>query len=806
MCLAQDGGLVRYSPVLRSSPNLRIISNRNFESQRSFSVLNGVRYHNVVNRFSPSEYRVSAYPASVNQLDLSTLRVGNRKCELLNEWQTQIGMSVRNEFDGDLQEFGASVSVGVNAELMNRGESQLVNEFLTALNKRNDEAQPQTHTDTPPAGFLGPSRCKAKSRALGWPRPAKLFNTQSPHSLLNTLHSVTQNKLALQAPSSYINLSGYHDTISVRSVLQFGGSFVANCNRRNRGAQQLFDGQMVDNIINTIYRTIKRPAATPSYIANTHSVSHLIKSCRGDAQGSELRFGVDEVGLACRWLRSSMLAQIPFHCTQVALNNASRFNLTWDETLAYRQLVSCVRNRQLIVRKADKSSQLVLMDVAKYDAACQHLLDDTVNYEMIPFNLNRKCAALIKQIIIKYKRKKVITQTQADKLLVFNSSPRPRQFYGLPKTHKPRDKWLNNMPPIRPICGDVRSETAITGQLITKWLTPYFKLIPSFILNSFQLINLLKDLVLPDSAVFVVADVESLYPNIPIREAWNRICRATGTETLEQQFLLELLEIHLRHNYFEFNSKFYKQIKGIPMGRAWAPAVASLYLAEWEAEVFRSTGIEPLLYRRYIDDVIFIMRSNEEADTLIEAMQSLDTNIRITDIQRGHSVHYLDLLLTIQSGTTISWSLYQKPSDLKLLIDYKSGHSRRVKDNVILSQMIRFARLHKYQSQADMVIREFTLSMHMFRHVPQRSIRRIWNTFVSWRNRNFNFNTNSWIVVQKPTNTRKRLFIPVQSHTDVQQIRLLISAFCDLIPSTHIEGFNFVHLGAKSLLRVLFHY
>jgi hypothetical protein len=299
------------------------------------------------------------------------------------------------------------------------------------------------------------------------------------------------------------------------------------------------------------------------------------------------------------------------------------------------------------------------MNQADYDRAMVRMLSDTSNYEEITFNKKFLTAAKIKQIVKNYQGR-LITIEQAKNLLQFTTSPKTRLIYGLPKTHKPREKW-NIIPPLRPICPDIRTETAQTGKLIAYYLSPIMQHLPSYIKNSYDLVKTLSCLPpLPPAAVLLVADIDNLYPSLPIRESLDRVVnklhQVQGSTPLETEFITKLLEVQLENNCFTFGNKHYKQLKGIPMGKAWAPAVASIYLEKWESAIFVTTKIKPILYVRYIDDILCILQSRDEADLLIEHFNSTDSNIRLSEQCVATTVHFLDLYITIQ-GSNVTTTL-----------------------------------------------------------------------------------------------------------------------------------------------------
>jgi hypothetical protein len=159
-------------------------------------------------------------------------------------------------------------------------------------------------------------------------------------------------------------------------------------------------------------------------------------------------------------------------------------------------------------------------------------------------------------------------------LLGFTKKPRSRSFYALPKSHKPIQKWTNGVPPMRPICPDVMTETSMSAKFIAAFLVPFVERIPTYVANSYIVLQNLAALRnIPDTAVWLVADTDSLYPNIPVQDAYDTIRALFGHDSVcdESQIralVLELLRIHLYNNYFDFEGEHFLQIRGIPMGKA----------------------------------------------------------------------------------------------------------------------------------------------------------------------------------------------------------------------------------------------
>ena len=69
-----------------------------------------------------------------------------------------------------------------------------------------------------------------------------------------------------------------------------------------------------------------------------------------------------------------------------------------------------------------------------------------------------------------------------------------------------------------------------------------------------------------------------------------------------------MLQYVLSNNYFEFNSKQYRQKRGIAMGNHLAPPLAILFMDALEQKALSTATVKPDLYKRYIDDCILLWR------------------------------------------------------------------------------------------------------------------------------------------------------------------------------------------------------
>ena len=111
----------------------------------------------------------------------------------------------------------------------------------------------------------------------------------------------------------------------------------------------------------------------------------------------------------------------------------------------------------------------------------------------------------------------------------------------------------------------------------------------------------------------------------------------------------DLLQIVLTRNYFQFADKMYHQVQGTAMGTKMAPAYANIFMAELEEGLLRNYHTTPILWKRYIDDVLCIWPG--PPDSLKEFIRFLNGSHRTIKFTYECSETTVDFLdMTIYKG------------------------------------------------------------------------------------------------------------------------------------------------------------
>ena len=254
---------------------------------------------------------------------------------------------------------------------------------------------------------------------------------------------------------------------------------------------------------------------------------------------------------------------------------------------------------------------------------------------------------LVRDITHKLHKHKFITAKQKQ-YLDGPDEPRPRLFYLLPKIHKPPGTWTvpSVVPVGRPIVSDCGSESYRITEYIDYFINPQAKLHPSYIKDTYDFVNKLQNLQVPNHTQIFSIDIDSLYTNIETHlglAAINNIFTKHPDPSRPDRQILKLLELTLTRNNFLFNNQQYLQLCGCAMGRKYAPAYADIYLAHWEETAFQKLTHKPVLYLRYLDDIFGLWADTQEHfNNFIHILNTHHPKIKLKHNLQPSMVQFLD--------------------------------------------------------------------------------------------------------------------------------------------------------------------
>ena len=381
---------------------------------------------------------------------------------------------------------------------------------------------------------------------------------------------------------------------------------------------------------------------------------------------------------------------------------------------------------KVLIKPADKGSIIVVMSPQDYWQMCLRHLDNDESYKCKGhYDPSELLDKRVEEYAIRYKS----ILTEKEFICLKNNHYKVSKFYMLPKLHKSKrlneiikernSEYISITEKIeiegRPIVAGPLYHTSKISEMLHIILEPTLSMIPHILRDSFDF----KDRVeqsCNENTLLSSCDIKSLYTNIRhdvfikaieywIEKLGNNIpllSRITHSFILIlKSFILEVLSIILKYNYFYINDLYYNQIKGTAMGAIFAVVGSNLTVAYFEVKMF---AILPQIYPndfvdffirnyfRFLDDVFMKWLSEFDIQPFYELINGLDPDIKFIFEEPSTSLIFLDINIEVINGN-LQFDIYHKPTNSFSYLNYKSCHPPHTKNNISLSLAKRIVRI-----------------------------------------------------------------------------------------------------------------
>ena len=369
-------------------------------------------------------------------------------------------------------------------------------------------------------------------------------------------------------------------------------------------------------------------------------------------------------------------------------------NLTREERNALKELRD---NDNIIIKKADKGSSIVVMNKDDYVKEAERQLSDTKFYKETHTDLT---CSLNDRIILLLN---ALKDDESISVEIYNclatGNPKTASLYLLPKIHKIKES--NQFPPGRPIISANGCPTEKLSAFVDENIKGSIHKIPSYIRDTTDFIRRIESLRVPEDCILVTFDVTSLYTNIPNEEgiqAVKEFLKDHKPPYASANTVILLLTEVLTKNTFEFNGKNYLQVGGTAMGTKLAPSYANIFMGMLEQKTIQSYHKEPFLWVRFIDDIFVIWTHGEqELIKFHEHLNSFHESIKYTMEQSRSKIVFLDTWVKVIANRLIV-ELYTKPTDTHNYLHFTSSHPKHTKRAGPYGQFLRVRRNRTLQS------------------------------------------------------------------------------------------------------------
>ncbi|PIK55475.1 hypothetical protein BSL78_07635 [Apostichopus japonicus] len=120
--------------------------------------------------------------------------------------------------------------------------------------------------------------------------------------------------------------------------------------------------------------------------------------------------------------------------------------------------------------------------------------------------------------------------------------------------------------------------------------------------------------------------------------------------------------------------------------------LACLFMSSLEERMLSTAPCCPLIWWRYIDDILLWTSDEDSLLTFINHINSFHSTIKFTSDYSHQQVNFLDVTVRKEHGS-LSTDLYTKPTDTHQYLHSSSCHPRHCKSGIAYSQALRLRRI-----------------------------------------------------------------------------------------------------------------
>ena len=349
------------------------------------------------------------------------------------------------------------------------------------------------------------------------------------------------------------------------------------------------------------------------------------------------------------------------------------------------------KNKNIRIVKQDKGRGVVILDSSKYIEKCEALLN-TGNFEKPGYDNTKEVEENVQKTL--FKIKKALGEETYEK--IYPSGSNPGRFYGMAKVHKvkPDEPDKVGALPLRPIVSNIGTATHKVARYLCELLSPLGK--SNYTVDSTkEFVEKIKTLRIPNDHVMISFDVVSLFTNVPLNRTIEIILRKVYDEKLirtkiKRHEMRELLILCTQGVPFTFNGETYLQIDGVMMGSPLGALFANIFMCELENTIIPK--IQDIIghWTRYVDDTFAIIETKNVSRVETE-LNNFHDSIKFTyELEKDKKISFLDVLITRTEEEGIETSVYRKPTNTDIYINW-NAHAPAIWKIATLKSLIKRA-------------------------------------------------------------------------------------------------------------------
>lgn len=378
---------------------------------------------------------------------------------------------------------------------------------------------------------------------------------------------------------------------------------------------------------------------------------------------------------------------------------------------------------RVIFRQTDKSKVFHVDRPENYITKSKAYMKKTDAYIEIEKSPLKRMIEETEELLRNLVNKKLLPGKYFEKLTPNQKESELPHLYYNPKDHKVGE-------PLRPIVSGMKSPTQRISAFLDQIIRPIFdKLTPYSLTNSIEFLKHLKQHRTTEKTLLYTFDITDLYTMIPQQESIIAICEMLGKNKINKvngdipiNTIRTLFKHVLENAFFALQLpgeevKYFKQIRGGPMGSECTQVLADVYMRKWE-EQFREQQIrDEEIYLRFRDDIFLTTRKSKiEMNRILEDLGKIDKNIGLT-FETGQFVDYLDVRVSVETPN-FRTKIFRKLAAQPYILPFNSAHPPHVMKNIPFSALLRAVRISSHRDNLAEEIEKIRITLLLNKYPP----------------------------------------------------------------------------------------
>ena len=248
------------------------------------------------------------------------------------------------------------------------------------------------------------------------------------------------------------------------------------------------------------------------------------------------------------------------------------------------------KNNNIVIKKSDKGNCTVVTDREQYIKEGKRQLNSCAHYMQIEDDVTNNVCKLVHNTLTNLCKKGEICEKTLKYLSpIGDRNTKTAELYLLNKVHSD--------PPTkaRPIISANSCPVEKISEFVDFFLQPFVIKQHTYIKDTSDFIRKIETLKVPNDALIIVLNYESMYTNIVHDEAIQAVYQTLETDDSHQfingtkrpsiEAFCQLVELAVKCNNFNFNGEHYYQCRGVAMGHVASPTICDIVIFYLEQRI-----------------------------------------------------------------------------------------------------------------------------------------------------------------------------------------------------------------------------